>query len=76
LGIRIINHILQQFEGKRAVQSVIIPVLMPALLEAFTNEVFGQKSRARILHQFFFPNYLRTSALNLGNTVIYMILVE
>lgn len=71
MGIRIINHILQQFEGKRAVQSVIIPVLMPALLEAFTNDVFGQKSRARILHQFFLMIRMVAWADGVDNELIH-----
>jgi hypothetical protein len=44
---------------------------MPALLEAFTNEVFGQKSRARILHQFFLMIRMIAWADGVDNELIH-----
>ena len=53
LGIRIIHNLLKKFENNKEVQHVMIPLLMPTLLEAFTNDVFKSNGRARILHLFY-----------------------
>lgn len=50
---------------------MIIPVLLPALLEVFTNDEIGQKGRARILHLFYMMIRMIAWADGIDNELVH-----